>query len=88
MQMVTPEMVLVRAISIECFPVLKKWVCLFWAFGNPTLQGLFPTQRHNKPLLHVLTQSSYCILLSIYGINVPFGTIMFLLRSWVSGIWK
>lgn len=35
--MVTPEMVFVRAMSIECFPVLKKWVCLFWAFGKPTL---------------------------------------------------
>lgn len=58
MQMATPEVVFLRATSIECFPVLKKWVCLFWAFDKPTLHSLFPTQRHNKPLLEVLAQPS------------------------------
>lgn len=54
MQMITPETVLVRSINSECSPMLKKWVCLLRAFGKLTLKGLFPTQRHNKPLLHSL----------------------------------
>lgn len=56
--MVTPEMVFVRAMSIECFPVLKKWVCLFRAFGKPTLQGLFPTQMHNLCYMFLHNQVS------------------------------
>lgn len=54
MQMVTREMVLVRSINTESFPMLKKWVCLLQAVHKLTLKGLFPTQRHNKPHYTVL----------------------------------